>query len=111
MTFASTFKAILRQDPDIISISEIRDQETASLAVRAAMTGRMVLTTLHTNDIFGIFDRLLDLGVSKNMLAHHLCGVATQKIGSFGVISVWGKVVWNVLILATKAERQCVRCW
>lgn len=80
MTFASAFKSILRQDPDIISVSEIRDEETASLALRAAMAGRMVLTTLHTNDIFGIFDRLEDLKINKHMLIHYLCGIATQRL-------------------------------
>lgn len=80
MSFANALKSILRQDPDIVAISEIRDSETALMAMRAAMTGRMLFTTLHTNDIFGIFDRLIDLGVDRRMLINHLNGVATQRL-------------------------------
>lgn len=80
LSCSQAIKSILRQDPDIISINEIRDSETAIMAMRAAMTGRMVLTTLHTNDIFGIFDRMSDLGVEKKLLLHHLNGIATQRL-------------------------------
>lgn len=80
MSFASALKSILRQDPDIISISEIRDSETAVMAMRAAMTGRMLFTTLHTNDIFGVFDRLIDLGVDRRVLIQQLSGIATQRL-------------------------------
>jgi len=80
MTFSSALRSILRQDPDIVSISEIRDSETAVMAMRAAMTGRMLLTTLHTNDIFGVFDRLKELGVEEKMLIHNLNGIAAQRL-------------------------------
>lgn len=80
MNVASAARSILRQDPDIISISEIRDNETASIAMRAAMTGRLVLTTLHTTDVFCVFDRLNDMGVNKNLLASHLTGIVNQRL-------------------------------
>ncbi len=80
MTIASAARSILRQDPDIISISEIRDNETANIAMRAAMTGRLVLTTLHTSDIFGVFDRMEDMGINKNLLSSHLTGIVNQRL-------------------------------
>lgn len=80
LDFASAIKSILRQDPDIIALNEIRDGETATMAVRAAMTGRFVMTTLHTHDIFGIFDRLDDLGVNKKLLTNHLAGIGAQRL-------------------------------
>lgn len=80
MTIASAARSILRQDPDIISISEIRDNETATIAMRAAMTGRLVLTTLHTSDIFGVFDRMEDMGIGKNLLSSHLTGIVNQRL-------------------------------
>ena len=80
MNIASAARSILRQDPDIISISEIRDNETASIAMRAAMTGRLVLTTLHTTDVFSVFDRLHDMGINKNVLASHLTGIVNQRL-------------------------------
>lgn len=80
MTIASAARSILRQDPDIISISEMRDNETANIAMRAAMTGRLVLTTLHTSDIFGVFDRMEDMGINKNLLSSHLTGIVNQRL-------------------------------
>src|SRR3989338_2461903 len=62
-TFANGLRSILRQDPDIIMVGEIRDQETATLAVQAARTGHVVLSTLHTNDALGVIPRLIDMGV------------------------------------------------
>jgi type IV pilus assembly protein PilB len=71
-TFASGLRSLLRQDPDIIMVGEIRDQETAKIAVNAAMTGHLVLSTLHTNDAPGTIPRLLDLGVEPFLLASTL---------------------------------------
>ena len=68
-TFASGLRHILRQDPDVIMVGEIRDRETASLATNAALTGHVVLSTLHTNDSFGIIPRLIDMGVEKYLIA------------------------------------------
>jgi type IV pilus assembly protein PilB len=80
LTFASGLRSILRQDPDIILIGEIRDGETAGIAMRAAMTGHMVLSTLHTNDPVGALPRLKDMGVSSLELAAALQGVLAQRL-------------------------------
>lgn len=80
MTFARTLRAILRQDPDTILIGEIRDQETAEIAVRAALVGRLVLSTVHTNDSLTAIDRLLDLGVPSYLLSASLRGVMSQRL-------------------------------
>jgi type IV pilus assembly protein PilB len=79
-TFAAALRSILRQDPDIVLIGEIRDQETAEIAVQAAMTGHLVLSTLHTNDALSAIPRLLSLGVQPSMLADSLAGVAAQRL-------------------------------
>ncbi len=80
MTFASALRAVLRQDPDIIMVGEIRDSETAMLAVQAALTGHLVLSTLHTNDAVGAIFRLLDMGVADYLLAASLRGVVAQRL-------------------------------
>jgi type II secretory ATPase GspE/PulE/Tfp pilus assembly ATPase PilB-like protein/CheY-like chemotaxis protein len=79
-TFAAALRSILRQDPDVILIGEIRDRETAEIAVQAAMTGHLVLTTLHTNDAMTAIPRLLDLGVQPSVLADALVVVASQRL-------------------------------
>jgi len=80
LTFAAGLRSILRQDPDIILIGEIRDGETASIAVRAAMTGHMVLSTLHTNDPVASIPRLQDMGLSRLELAAALQGILAQRL-------------------------------
>jgi len=80
MTFASGLRAILRQDPDIISVGEIRDGETAEIAMRAAVTGHVVLSTIHTNDAAGTIERLLDIGVEPYLIASALKGVISQRL-------------------------------
>jgi type IV pilus assembly protein PilB len=80
LTFGSALRSAMRQDPDIILVGEIRDQETAELALRAAMTGHLVLSTLHTNDAASAVNRLLDLGVSKSILASSLTMVVAQRL-------------------------------
>jgi general secretion pathway protein E len=80
MTFARALRSILRQDPDIIMVGEIRDQETAEIAVRAALVGRMVLSTIHTNDSISAITRLSDLGVPAYLLAATLRGVLSQRL-------------------------------
>lgn len=80
MSFARALRAILRQDPDVIMVGEIRDQETAEIAVRAALVGRLVLSTIHTNDSLSAVDRLLDLGVPRYLLAATLRGVLSQRL-------------------------------
>lgn len=80
MTFATGLKAILRQDPDIIMVGEIRDHETAETAVRAALTGHLVLTTLHTNDAIGAIPRLKDIGPDPGLISDALLGVVAQRL-------------------------------
>ncbi len=80
MTFASGLRAILRQDPDIIAVGEIRDGETAEIAMRSAITGHVVLSTLHTNDAVGVIDRLSDIGVEPYLTASALKGVISQRL-------------------------------
>jgi type II secretory ATPase GspE/PulE/Tfp pilus assembly ATPase PilB-like protein/ActR/RegA family two-component response regulator len=80
LTFASALRSVLRQDPDIILVGEIRDLETAEMAVQASMTGHLVLTTLHTNDAVGAIQRLLDLGLDGPSIAATLRGVIAQRL-------------------------------
>ena len=80
MDWASGIKSILRQDPDIVLIGEIRDNETADMALRAAMTGHQVLSTLHTNSAIGVIPRLLDMGVLPDILAGNVIGVIAQRL-------------------------------
>ncbi|MEY3125032.1 MAG: hypothetical protein RLZZ573_1552, partial [Pseudomonadota bacterium] len=80
LTFASALRSILRQDPDVVLVGEIRDEETAQIAMQAALTGHLVLTTLHTNDALGAIPRLMDLGVSPAIIADAVRGVAAQRL-------------------------------
>jgi general secretion pathway protein E len=80
MTFASGLRSILRQDPDIIMIGEIRDQATAELAIQSALTGHMVFSTLHTNDAPTAVTRLLDLGIEPFLVASSVLGVLSQRL-------------------------------
>jgi len=80
MTFAAGLRAILRQDPDIIMVGEVRDHETAETAVRAALTGHLVLTTLHTNDAVSAIPRLKDIGPDPSLLSDALLGIVAQRL-------------------------------
>ena len=80
MTFASGLRSILRQDPDIIAIGEIRDGETAEIAMRSAITGHVVLSTIHTSDALGTIERLTDMGVEPYLVASALKGVFSQRL-------------------------------
>jgi type IV pilus assembly protein PilB len=80
MTFAKALRSILRQDPDVIMVGEIRDEETARVAVQASLTGHMVLATLHTNDAPGAVARLLDMNVESYLLSSALTGVVAQRL-------------------------------
>ncbi|MGB3753227.1 MAG: type II secretion system ATPase GspE [Parerythrobacter sp.] len=80
MSFARGLRAILRQDPDIIMVGEIRDGETAEVAVRASMTGHLVLSTLHTNSAIGSITRLIDIGVERYLLAPMVIGLLAQRL-------------------------------
>ncbi len=80
MTFATGLRAILRQDPDVILVGEIRDGETAEIAVKAATTGHLVLTTLHTNDAAGAFTRLVDMDIEPFLVASSVLGAVAQRL-------------------------------
>lgn len=80
MDFASGVKSMLRQDPDIIFVGEVRDEDTATMAVRAAMTGHQVFTSLHTNDAVGAISRLVDIGVSTRILSGNIIGIVAQRL-------------------------------
>ena len=80
MTFARGLRAILRQDPDVVMVGEIRDLETAQIAVQASLTGHLVLSTLHTNTAVGAVTRLRDMGVEPFLLSSTLLGVLAQRL-------------------------------
>lgn len=80
LTFGATLRSILRQDPDVIMIGEIRDNETARIAVRAAITGHLVLSTIHTNNSLNTIERLLDMEVERYLLGSALTGIISQRL-------------------------------
>ncbi|MGC2856819.1 GspE/PulE family protein [Novispirillum sp. DQ9] len=80
MTFAEGIRTLLRQDPDVILIGEVRDADTAVMALRAAMTGHQVYTTLHTNDAAGAIPRLMDLGMRPSLMAGNIIGIVAQRL-------------------------------
>jgi type IV pilus assembly protein PilB len=81
LTFAAGLRSILRQDPDIVMVGEVRDHETADIAVKAALTGHLVLSTIHTNDAASTFARLIDMGVEPYLLASAVHMIAAQRLG------------------------------
>jgi type II secretory ATPase GspE/PulE/Tfp pilus assembly ATPase PilB-like protein len=80
LDFANGIRSIMRQDPDIILVGEIRDKDTAEMAFRAAMTGHQVFTTLHTNSALGVFPRLMDIGIQPGILSGNIIGVVAQRL-------------------------------
>lgn len=80
LTFASSLRSILRQDPDVIMIGEIRDAETAEIAIKAALTGHLVVSTLHTNDAISTIQRLIDIGVEPYLVSSAILGVVAQRL-------------------------------
>jgi general secretion pathway protein E len=80
MTFASGLRSVLRQDPDVIMVGEIRDRETATMAIQSSLTGHLVFSTLHTNDAASAIARLLDLGIEPYLVASSLVGVLAQRL-------------------------------
>ena len=80
LNFAAVLRSILRQDPNVIMIGEIRDSETAQIAVRASITGHLVLSTIHTNNSLNTIERLLDMDVERYLLASALTGIVSQKL-------------------------------
>jgi general secretion pathway protein E len=80
LDFASVLRSILRQDPDVVMVGEIRDRETAEIAIQAALTGHLVMSTVHTNDSLGAFTRLVDMGVEPFLVATPIKGVQAQRL-------------------------------
>ena len=80
LSFAAGLRSILRQDPDIVMVGEIRDPETAEIAIRAALTGHLVLSTLHTNDAPGVISRLTDMGIEPFLVSSSLIGIIAQRL-------------------------------
>ena len=80
LTFAKMLKHVLRQDPDVVMVGEIRERETAEIAVQAALTGHLVLSTLHTNDSVGAINRMIDMGIEPYLLSSALIGVVAQRL-------------------------------
>ncbi|MFA6511853.1 MAG: GspE/PulE family protein [Patescibacteria group bacterium] len=80
ISFANGLRSLLRQDPDIILVGEIRDRDTAEIAIRAALTGHLVLTTIHTNDAVGAITRLVDMGIERVLIASATIGVMAQRL-------------------------------
>lgn len=80
MDFANGIRSIMRQDPDIILVGEVRDRDTAEMAFRAAMTGHQVFTTLHTNSAMGTFPRLLDIGIAPDIMSGNIIGIIAQRL-------------------------------
>lgn len=111
MTFAAALRSILRQDPDIIMLGEIRDGETADIAIRAAITGHLVLSTLHTNDAASTIMRLVDMGVAPYMVATSLIGVVAQRLVKLLCPACKEKIILNEpadLRLLGRSERTTV---
>src|SRR5207245_516967 len=79
-TFANGLRSFLRQDPDVIMVGEIRDLETAEIAIQASLTGHLVFSTVHTNDAAGAITRLVDMGVQPFLVASSLVGVLAQRL-------------------------------
>jgi general secretion pathway protein E/type IV pilus assembly protein PilB len=99
MTFADGIRTLMRQDPDVILVGEVRDGDTAGMAVRAAMTGHQVYTTLHTNDAAGAIPRLMDLGLRPSLMAGNIIGVVAQRLGR--------KLCEDCRVFKTATEDEC----
>ena len=80
LTFANGLRSILRQDPNVIMVGEIRDSETAEIAIHAALTGHLVFSTLHTNDSFGALTRLVDMGIEPFLVSSSILAVIAQRL-------------------------------
>jgi general secretion pathway protein E len=113
LTFASGLRHIVRQDPDVIMVGEIRDLETAEVTVQAALTGHLVLSTLHTNDAPAAVSRLLDLGVPSYLISATVLGVMAQRLVRIlcptckksSLATVEDEAMWDRLVAPWKANR------
>ena len=96
--FANGLRTILRQDPDIIMVGEIRDKETAAMAIHAALTGHLVLSTLHTNNAAGVIPRLVDMGVDPYLISPTLLMVIGQRLVKNSAPNQERKLFWKELL-------------
>jgi type II secretory ATPase GspE/PulE/Tfp pilus assembly ATPase PilB-like protein len=103
MDFASGIRSLMRQDPDIILVGEVRDEATAEMALRAAMTGHQVFTTLHTNSALGAIPRLTDIGVKPEIMAGNIIGIVGQRLLSLN------KLCWELIALSPCTSRWVVK--
>ena len=124
LTFSSALRSILRQDPDIIMIGEIRDQETAEIAVKASITGHLVVSTLHTNSSANTITRLADMGVENYLIADSVVGVIAQRLvrrvcPACGIVreaTAGEKKILGIkdparrINVRTPGHKECVRC-
>ncbi|HPP12343.1 MAG TPA: ATPase, T2SS/T4P/T4SS family, partial [bacterium] len=99
LTFANGLRSILRHDPDIIMVGEIRDQETAEMAIQASLTGHLVFSTLHTNDAPSAVTRLLDMGIEPYLIASSLIGVMAQRLVRLVCAECAEPATWPVSLL------------
>ena len=118
LSFEVGLRALLRQDPDIIMVGETRDAETASISVRAAITGHLVLSTLHTNDAASSVVRLIDMGVEPFMIASSLVGIVAQRMvrkvcpfcGEYGPMTEEEALIAGVVLQQVKHAKGCRNC-
>ena len=118
LTFEVGLRALLRQDPDIIMVGETRDAETASISVRAAITGHLVLSTLHTNDAASSIVRLADMGVEPYMISSSLVGIVAQRLvrkvcpfcGETGPMTDEEEAIAGVRLPQVKHAKGCRNC-
>jgi type IV pilus assembly protein PilB len=121
LTFARVLRSVLRQDPDIIMVGEIRDRETAEVAIQAALTGHLVLATLHTNESIGAIARLLEMGIEPYLLTSTVIGVVAQrlvrliceecKIAYFPPSELLERIEWRGHNVSFSTGRGCAKCF
>lgn len=121
LSFARVLRSVLRQDPDVIMVGEIRDRDTAEVAIQAALTGHLVLSTLHTNDCAGAIVRLVDMGIEPFLLTSSLIGVVAQRLvrnvcptcqtNYFPPTELLERIGWNGTNAAFVTGRGCAECF
>jgi type II secretory ATPase GspE/PulE/Tfp pilus assembly ATPase PilB-like protein len=121
LTFAKTLRSVLRQDPDVIMVGEIRDKDTAEVAIQAALTGHLVLSTLHTNESAGAIARLIEMGVQPFLLTSSVIGVVAQRLVRtvcsnckttyFPPRELLDRIGWNGKNTSFVTGRGCERCF
>ncbi len=121
LTFPRVLRSVLRQDPDVIMVGEIRDRETAEVAIQAALTGHLVLSTLHTNDSAGAISRLVEMGIEPFLLTSSIIGVIAQRLvrtvcancqtDHFPPVELLERIGWEGQNSSFVTGRGCVKCF